>query len=220
MESPYLVWGGFFALVAVMLSLDRSIQPVRFIDDPGILISGNKNRKGRGIVQMLRPISKGQPGDLDGAVEIDAFQIDLENEANLLPVVRRYLAASIVTNKALIRLYEKEQFVHTLSNQAIYVPQGNVVSISQKFNSHLVAWDLSYRQSCVIFCHDNTHIYSLLDESNRSWESLPWNGKMEARITEYLQGRWTSKFDWLKVLTEKVEIAECREILTDRSSKQ
>lgn len=140
---------------------------------------------------------------------------DLENEANLLPVVRRYLAASIVTNKALIRLYEKEQFVHTLSNQAIYVPQGNVVSISQKFNSHLVAWDLSYRQSCVIFCHDNTHIYSLLDESNRSWESLPWNGKMEARITEYLQGRWTSKFDWLKVLTEKVEIAECREILTD-----
>lgn len=137
---------------------------------------------------------------------------DLENEANLLPVVRRYLTASIVTNKALIRLYEKEQFVHTLSNQAIYVPQGNVVSVANKFNSHLVAWDLGYRQNCLNVCHDETHVYAHLNAPNSAWEDLPWNDRMEARIKEYLRGRWTSKYDWLKVLTEENESADSNQI--------
>jgi len=127
---------------------------------------------------------------------------DFENEKNIVPVARRYLKSSIVTNRVLARLFEQFKFEHTVSNQGIYVPQANVVAAARKFNSHLIVWDPGYRRNCVNFCHDGYHATALIDEPNHLWENLPWNDAMEQRITEYLDGRKSSKYDWIKVLTE------------------
>lgn len=132
---------------------------------------------------------------------------DLENEPLVIPIARRFLTASLITNKALNRLFKKNKYDHVLSNQAMYVPQLNVAKVANLQGSHLVAWDLGYRQNTVNFCHDETHLFALANEPNENWERLEWSEDMESEIREYLGGRWSSKYDWLKILTEGEETA-------------
>ncbi len=127
---------------------------------------------------------------------------DLENEPLSLPVAKRYLLSSLITTWALQRLYEQEQFEHIVSNQGIYVPQGGVVAVAKNQNRHVVAWDVGYRTNCFNVCHSETHIHSYMNEPTECWESLPWNDRMEERISKYLSGRWSGRFDWLKVITQ------------------
>lgn len=127
---------------------------------------------------------------------------DFSQEELLLPVLRRYFSASLLSNRGLRNLYHTEKFEHTVSNQGLYVPQANIIAIAQQSNSHVVAWDLAYRQLCINISHDETFVKTFQTEPNEHWENIQWNEVLEAEIKEYLQGRWSGKFDWLTIITE------------------
>lgn len=127
---------------------------------------------------------------------------DLEGEKNCLPVVRKYYEAAMLSTRALTRMMEKFKFEHVISNQGLYVPQGAVVSIANKFKAHLSAWDLAYRSGCVHFSHEKTHIKAFAEEQVIEWENIAWNDATKSDIKTYLTSRWSGQFDWLKIVTE------------------
>lgn len=138
---------------------------------------------------------------------------DLDGEVNCLPVVRKYYEAAMLSIRALTRMMEQFKFDHVISNQGLYVPQGAVVSIANKFGAHLSAWDLAYRSGCVHFTHEKTHIKAFAEEQVAEWEDIDWNDDTKSDIKKYLTSRWSGQFDWLKIVTEgaqtpPVEIAK------------
>lgn len=127
---------------------------------------------------------------------------DFEGEKLALPVLQRYLESSILTNRCLQKLYDKYGYEMTISNQGLYVPQGNVVAMGEKNQSRVVAWDIAYRVGCIHISHNKTHIRSFLEEPMESWIDMEWSPKTEKEIQDYLVSRWSGQFDWLKIVTE------------------
>lgn len=124
---------------------------------------------------------------------------DLYGEMFLEEVTSNFALAGVRTCFALCKLYESQRFAHTLINQGIYVPQGIALSVAKKFESHCVTWDLSYRGNCVMFCHDDYYLKKLPKEPD-DWSKIRWTEREERAVTEYLVGRWSGKFDWIKYL--------------------
>lgn len=120
---------------------------------------------------------------------------DFDGEPNALPIMRKFLEAGIITNRAAQRLYKERGYEHTVINQGIYVPQGIVTEVARKVGSTLAAFELAYRKKSVSI--DNwTKAYQ---ENNAQWESLPWNDSMEREITAYLNSRRKGTLDWIQV---------------------
>ncbi|MCW5824491.1 MAG: capsule biosynthesis protein [Cyanobacteria bacterium TGS_CYA1] len=127
---------------------------------------------------------------------------DFEGEELCLPVIQRYYEAALISSNSFSKLMEKFNFQHILSNQGLYVPQGNIVAIAKNLKSSVVTWDLAYRSGSIHMSHEKTHIHSFLNEPVTDWESMSWSKDNERDIHQYLQGRWTGKFDWLKIVTQ------------------
>lgn len=127
---------------------------------------------------------------------------DFEELPLHLPVLKRYFVATLLSNWALLRLFDKFKFDKVLSNQGVYVPQGNVVAISKKFNSDLTVYDIAYRKLCINIAHGDSHIRTFTDEPIENWVNLPWNEAMEKQIKDYLESRWNGRLDWLSLVTE------------------
>lgn len=127
---------------------------------------------------------------------------DFAGEELALPVLRKYLESAILTNRCLSRLYEKYSYEMTVSNQGLYIPQGNVVAIGDKYGSRVVTWDIAYRVGCIHISHKKTHIRSFLEEPMENWVDMEWNDRTVKEIQDYLTSRWSGQFDWLKIVTE------------------
>lgn len=123
---------------------------------------------------------------------------DLNEEPNGLAVLKKYVEAGIVTNRALHRLFEKKNYNHTVINQGIYVPQGVVVGASKKLGSSVTVFDVAYRKKSIIV--DNWS--KEFQEGNEHWLSLPWNSDMEKEIQDYLNSRRKGTLDWIQVQSE------------------
>lgn len=123
---------------------------------------------------------------------------DFEGEIHSQQVLRRFLKAGILSVDALNNLYDKNEFKHTVVNQGFYIPQGVEVEVATQRGNHLVCWDLSYRNRCITMTHSNTYYRTLVDDSIESWNKQDWNDELEAEITEYLVGRWSGAYDWMK----------------------
>lgn len=127
---------------------------------------------------------------------------DFAEQSLQKPILKRYFISTLLSQWALTRLFEKHQFDKAVSNQGIYVPQGNVVAVSRKFNCDLTVYDIAYRKLCINIAHNDSHIRTFTDEPVEVWENLPWNEAMESRIREYLESRWCGRLDWLSLVTE------------------
>lgn len=123
---------------------------------------------------------------------------DFDGEDYSEPVLRKFLKAGILSADALFAMYEKEHFDHTVVNQGFYIPQGVEVEVATKKNCHLVCWDMSYRKRCITMTHSNTYYRTLVDTSIDEWNKQSFDQKLEDEITEYLVGRWSGAYDWMK----------------------
>lgn len=123
---------------------------------------------------------------------------DLNDEPNGLSVLRRYVEAGVITNRALHRLYNEKQFKHTVINQGIYVPQGVVVGAAKNLGSSVIVFDVGYRKKSIIIDDWSKKF----EDDNDSWKSLPWNSQMEQDIQGYLNSRRKGTLDWIHVLSQ------------------
>lgn len=120
---------------------------------------------------------------------------DLNSEPNGLIVLKRYLEAGILTNRALHRLFNDRTFSHTVINQGIYVPQGVVVGAAKKFESTVTVFDVAYRKKSIIVDDWSKNF----EEGVEHWKELPWNSEMEMEIQKYLNSRRKGTLDWIQV---------------------
>lgn len=121
----------------------------------------------------------------------------LEDEPAGEPVLRRYLAASLLTTYALRRLLAREVFDVACFHHGIYVPQGVVGAVCRQQGVRVVNWSAAYRKQCFIFSHSDTYHHTLMDEPTTTWEDLPWTEEMEADLLDYLRSRWQGSRDWI-----------------------
>ncbi|MCE9611238.1 MAG: hypothetical protein K8R23_13665 [Chthoniobacter sp.] len=112
-------------------------------------------------------------------------------------VLRRYLAAAILTACAADRLFTEGGFEAACFNHGIYVPQGLIGEAARARGVRVVNWNPAYRRQCFIFSHGTTYHHTLMDEPTSVWSEMPWTEKMEARLTDYLQSRWHGTQDWI-----------------------
>lgn len=139
---------------------------------------------------------------------------DFDGEPYSEAVLRRFLEAGILSADAMFNLLKANSFQHIIVNQGFYVPQGVEVEVATKTNNHLVCWDISYRQRCITMSHSNTYYRTLVDTSIDDWNKQEWNSRLEEEITEYLVGRWTGAYDWMK-FNERGAEEEPEELVRD-----
>lgn len=122
----------------------------------------------------------------------------LETDPQCEAVLRRYVEASALAVIVSQKLYAHYDFQGIAMNHGIYVPHGPLAAVARSQGRRMVAWSLSYRSRCAIFSHDDSDIFTLIDEPNEKWEDMHWDEQAESDIMEYLDSRSTSgKKDWL-----------------------
>jgi hypothetical protein len=121
----------------------------------------------------------------------------LEGEPRGLPILRRYVEASVLTARAAQRLLRQQGFDVVVMHHGIYVPQGVVAEACRAEGVRVVTWNPAYRARTFVFSHGDTYHHTLMDEPVEVWESLGWDDEREARVMAYLRSRWEGTEDWI-----------------------
>jgi hypothetical protein len=112
-------------------------------------------------------------------------------------VLRRYLESALLTAFAVDRLVSQDGYVAACFNHGIYAPPGIIGEVCRQASVRVVNWNVAYRQRCFIFSHGDTYHHTLLSEPTSVWEAMPWTGRMEEQIADYLKSRWSGTRDWI-----------------------
>lgn len=121
----------------------------------------------------------------------------LENEPLGEAVLRRYLAASRLTERATTRLLAGRRVDRAVFHHGIYVPQGVVRAVLAGAGVPLVTWNPGYRRGCFIFSHGDTYHHTMLDEPPVAWSDLDLTADDHAVLAGYLRSRLDGARDWI-----------------------
>lgn len=122
----------------------------------------------------------------------------LEAEAAGEGLLRRYLAASMLTALAYERIFAALKPDVVVAHHGIYVPQGVVSLVAKASGVRVVAWNPAYRKHCFIFSHETTYHHTLMDEPVESWRDGPFSDEQRAEIEGYIKSRWFGTNDWVR----------------------
>jgi hypothetical protein len=113
-------------------------------------------------------------------------------------VLRRYLAATILTAVAYGRLFDEIRPEVVVAHHGIYVPQGIVAAAARARGIRVVTWNPAYRKHCFIFSHDDTYHHTLMDEPVETWRDRGLTSGEREQIESYLKSRWHGTGDWIR----------------------
>lgn len=123
---------------------------------------------------------------------------ELAGEPDGEAVLRRYLAATVVTARAYAALLERERPEVVVAHHGIYAPQGIVAAVARATGIRLVAWNPAYRKHSFIFSHTDTYHHTMMSEPVETWADRPLTDAESAAITAYLDSRWHGAGDWIR----------------------
>jgi hypothetical protein len=126
----------------------------------------------------------------------------LDEERHALPVLKRYLKASILTAIVIRRMQQKIEFDSAVFHHGIYVPHGVIGEVLRKERVPLVNWNIGYRKGTFIFSHNDTYHHTMMTEPVSKWESITWNSVLEQRVLDYIRNRSKGTRDWHVFLQE------------------
>ena len=121
---------------------------------------------------------------------------DVAGEPDGERVLRRFLAAAILTAIGIDRLLKRERFAAATVFDGIYVPHGVINLAARQLGLRVANWHLAYRKQCLVFTEGEPRHLSLITEPNSHWEDLTLTDAMEATLMQYLGGRWSGVYDW------------------------
>jgi hypothetical protein len=121
----------------------------------------------------------------------------IDDEPHATEVVRRYVEAAALTQRATQRLLQTHSFDVAVFHHGIYVPQGLVADVCRAEGVRIVTWNLGYRSRTFIFSHGDTFHRTLLDEPTDVWERMGWDAAREAAILAHLESRRSGASDWI-----------------------
>ena len=82
-------------------------------------------------------------------------------------------------------------------HHAIYVPQGVLAQAARAAGIRVVTWNTAYRARCFLFSHGDSYHFTMMEEPQEEWASLPWTAEMREQTLDYLMSRWTGTRDWI-----------------------
>lgn len=112
-------------------------------------------------------------------------------------ILRRYLAASIISTLAIKRLCAKINFYRAVLHHGIYVPQGLFAESLIRLGIPIVTWHVAYRKETFVFSHGGTYHHTLMTEPVSEWENIEWSDHLNNEIIDYLNSRWFGTKDWI-----------------------
>ena len=121
---------------------------------------------------------------------------NLDREPGSERVLRRYLEAAILTAIAARRIYA-DGYDAVVLHHAIYVPQGVLAQVARAAGVRVVTWNTAYRAGCFLFSHGDSYHFTMMEEPQDEWSSLPWTPEMRKQTVDYLMSRWTGARDWI-----------------------
>jgi hypothetical protein len=122
----------------------------------------------------------------------------IEEEANGIDVLRRYLASSILVAVATDKLLKQENYDCAFFNHGIYVPQGIIGEVSRKNNVRVVNWNTAYKKKSFVFSHGDTYHHTMMVEPVSTWENINLTPELKEQITSYISSRAGGANDWIK----------------------
>jgi hypothetical protein len=120
-------------------------------------------------------------------------------------VLRRYLAASLLTLSVTDRLLQEGRYDVVVLHHGIYVPQGIIAEAARRKGVRVVTWNPAYRKGCFIFTHGETYHHALMKEPTTAWEDMRWSNDIERQLLEYLESRRVGSEDWISFQHKSVE---------------
>jgi len=122
---------------------------------------------------------------------------DIQFEKHGPDVLLKFFKSSFIIASMMENLLKKNSFDCVVVHHGIYVPMGIIGEVCRKNNVRIVNWNPAYRKHCFIFSHNNSYHFTLMNESDEYWKTLPWTPGMENKIMEYLKSRRCGTFDWI-----------------------
>ena len=120
----------------------------------------------------------------------------LDDEKYADPIVKRYLAASLLTVIVLQKLQHKQKYDTAVFHHGIYVPHGIIGEVFRKEGVAVVNWNVGYRKGTFIFSHQDTYHHTMMAEPVSNWETIRWNSQLEQKVLGYIKNRSRGTRDW------------------------
>lgn len=121
----------------------------------------------------------------------------LPDDPTTTTIVKRYLAAAVLTARAAQRLLAELRPTVVVLQHGIYVPQGPVVEVARAQGVRIVTWSTGSPAQSFLFSHDDTYHRTMLAESPSAWADAPWSPELAEDTREYLESRRTGSRDWV-----------------------
>ncbi|GHD50011.1 hypothetical protein GCM10017083_23150 [Thalassobaculum fulvum] len=121
----------------------------------------------------------------------------LEGEPLGEAVLRRYLAASRLVERATTRLLAGARVDRAVFHHGIYVPQGVVRAVLSRAGVPVATWNPGYRRGCFFFSHGDTYHHTMIDEPSDRWSGLELGEHDRAVLASYLTSRLDGGRDWI-----------------------
>jgi hypothetical protein len=123
---------------------------------------------------------------------------------------RRYAAGALVAARVGERILEDFAPDCIVAHHGVYVPQGVLGEVARRAGVEVVNWGPSYRNTTVIYSHENTYHRTLISEPAALWEE-PLSTAQEERLLAYLEARRRGRGDWKWVTPEAALRPEMQE---------
>lgn len=121
----------------------------------------------------------------------------LDGEPHAEAVLRRFFHGALLTAYVARKILSHHRFDCAVFHHGIYVPQGIFGEVARKYGVRVVNWNPAYRKNCFIFSHETTYHHTMMEEPTSVWEDLPWNSRMDEKLTTYLRSRECGAQDWI-----------------------
>jgi Capsule polysaccharide biosynthesis protein len=125
-----------------------------------------------------------------------------EPESLVTAVARRYAAGARVAALVAERAIEDLEPTCIVAHHGVYVPQGVVGEVARRDGVRVVHWGVAYRNTMVIFSHDDTYHRTFITEPVSDWRDSPLTEAQEEELLRYLWERRLGKGDWSWVTPE------------------
>lgn len=118
-------------------------------------------------------------------------------------IARRYLAGALVAAQVAERAIDAVRPDCIVAHHGVYVPQGVLGIVARRKGVHVVNWGTSYRNTTVIYSHDDTYHHTFMHEPVANWENRVLSPAEADHLDQYLALRRNGKGDWSWVAPDR-----------------
>lgn len=130
---------------------------------------------------------------------------DLQREPYAEPILRKYVASSMMTAIAAEAMIAQHGYDVLVANHGVYSPQGLMVEAARKAGVRVVTYNPAYRRHSFVFSHDASYHYTMVSEPVSTWADLQLGPRQRADLDQYMLSRRSGRNDWIWFHNQPVE---------------